>query len=312
LTSKGGAVGTGGTAGTGTGKGGASTGGNATATGGSGGGGTGTPGNYPLGNDPVKSSGCGKTQTIAAGTNTISGRQYIIRYPSGYTNTKPYKLVIAPHWMGGSMTDVDTGQTVTRNVWSYYGLQQLDTGGTTIFVAPQGNNCGTWCKADETFITNIINAVTADSCIDTSRIFATGFSYGAIFSYALACDLGTNFRAVAALAAAQNISNCGTGTSNVAYWAEVGMSDTLCSPALGRACRDTWVKRNGCTASTTVPEWKSGAHVCYSYEGCKAGYPVRWCTGNHPHIAAPNDATTGDNGNTTWAKTETWTWFSQF
>jgi poly(3-hydroxybutyrate) depolymerase len=301
------------------GAGGSGSGGSTTGGGGSAGGttgGTGTPGNYPLGNTPVPSAGCGKAPTLTSGTKTIQSngksRSYIIRLPDNYDNKKPYKLLFANHWMGGNKEDVDTGRTVTTNVWAYYGLKALDTEKQFIYVAPDGNQCGTWCKDDEKFIDDMYALFKGDLCIDESRVFATGFSYGAIFSYALACDRPNIFRAVAALAAAQNISSCSTGNTPVAYFAEVGMSDTLCSPALGRACRDTLVTRNGCTKASNVPEWKSGAHVCYSYEGCKAGYPVRWCTGNHPHIAAPNDATTGDNGNTTWAKTETWEFFKQF
>lgn len=310
---KGGATSSGGTSATGsTAKGGA------TSTGGTSATGTGSPGNYPLGNPPVKSAGCGKTPTLTSGTKTIQSngksRSYIIRIPDNYDNTKPYKLVFANHWMGGNKEDVDTGRTVTTNVWSYYGLKALDTAKTTIFVAPDGNQCGTWCKDDEKFIDDMYNLFRGDLCIDESRVFATGFSFGAIFTYSLACDRPNIFRAVAALAAASNIG-CSSGSTPVAYFAEVGMSDPLCTPALGRTCRDTFVSRNGCTKPASIPEWSSAdgkTHVCYSYEGCKAGYPVRWCTGNYAHIAAPNDATTGDNGNTTWAKEESWKFFSQF
>jgi poly(3-hydroxybutyrate) depolymerase len=266
----------------------------------------------------VKSAGCGKTPTLTSGTKTIQSngksRSYIIRLPDNYDNTKPYKLLFANHWMGGNKEDVDTGRTVTTNVWAYFGLKALDTEKNFIFVAPDGNQCGTWCKDDEKFIDDMYTLFRGDLCIDESRVFATGFSFGAIFSYSLACDRPNIFRAVAALAAASNIG-CSAGTTPVAYFAEVGMSDGTCTPALGRTCRDTFVTRNGCTKASSVPEWKSSdgkTHICFSYEGCKAGYPVRWCTGNYGHIAAPNDATTGDNGNTTWAKEETWKFFSQF
>jgi poly(3-hydroxybutyrate) depolymerase len=279
---------------------------------------TGSPGNYPIGNLPVKSAGCGKTSTLKSGLQTITSngksRKYYVRIPDGYDNTKPYRLVFGNHWMGGKAEDVDTGQTVTRDVWAYFGLKKLDTEKTTIFVAPDGNQCGTWCKDDEKFINDLITLLKGEFCVDESRVFATGFSFGAIFSYSLACDLPGVFRAVAVLSGANNIG-CSNGNTPVAYYGQVGMSDGLCTPALGHTCRDTFVTRNGCTKAASVPEWKSAdgkTHICYSYEGCKAGYPVRWCTGNFAHIAAPNDQTTGDNGNTTWSPGEVWKFFTQF
>jgi hypothetical protein len=298
------APGTGGAAGTTSGGGGA---GGAT-------GGTGTQGNYPLGNTPVPSAGCGKTPTLKSGSQTIGGRKYIIRIPSDYNNSKPYRLIFGMHWMGGHMEDVDTGQTVTKNVWSYYGLQQLDTEHTAIFVAPEGNNCGPWCKADETFVDDMVKLFEGDLCIDTSRIFSVGFSFGAIFSYSLACDRPQIFRGVATLEAAQNIG-CTNGNTPVGYLGIEGLQDGTCTPAMARSCRDTFVTRNGCTKPATVPEWTSGqTHVCYSYEGCKAGYPVRWCTGNFQHKAASCDtcSPSQDDGSKSWEPGEVWKHFTQF
>lgn len=271
-------------------------------------------GNVPPGNPATPSAGCGKTPTIKSGANTINGRQYTIRLPSDYDNKKPYRLIFGMHWLGGSMQDVDTGQTVLRNVWSYYGLQQLDTQHTSIFVAPQGNNCGTWCKADEQFVKDMVTAFEADLCIDTSRIFSVGFSYGAIFSYSLGCDLPDIFRGVATLEAAQNIG-CTNGNKPVAYLGIEGLQDPTCTPTMARACRDTFVTRNQCMKPASVPEWTSGQnHVCYSYEGCTQGYPVRWCTGNFQHKAATCDACSPgqDDGNKTWEPGEVWKFFTQF
>ena len=267
----------------------------------------GTPGTTP-------STGCGKTPTLSSGEHDLGGRRYIIRIPDDYDPNQPYKLVFGMHWMGGHMEDVDTGQTVSRNVWSYYGLQQLDTEHTAIFVAPEGNACGTWCRDDMSFVDDMVELFEQELCIDTGRIFSVGFSYGAIFTYSLACDRPNIFRAVATLAAAPNIG-CQDGSQPVAYLGITGMSDPLCTPTMGRGCRDTFVEANGCEVPASVPEWTSGQnHVCYSYEGCDDGYPVRWCTGNFTHKAAPCDTCCPDcdDGATTWAPREVWDFFSQF
>ena len=307
------ATGSGGMPGTGgrTGSGGATVDGGSTAAGGQtgSGGSTGDGGSTAT----VPSAGCGKTPTLTSGPQTLGSRKYIIRIPSDYNNAKPYRLIFGMHWMGGTMEDVDTGQTVAKTVWSYYGLQQLDTEHTTIFVAPNASG-SIWAKSDETFVDDMVKLFEDDLCIDTSRIFSIGFSYGAIFSYSLACDRPKIFRAVATLEAAPNIG-CDDGKTPVAYLGIEGLSDPTCTPTMARGCRDTFVKANGCTVPASVPEWTSGQnHVCYSYEGCKAGYPVRWCTGNFTHQAASCDtcSQSGIDGNKTWEPGEAWKFFTQF
>ena len=68
----------------------------------------------------AKSAGCGKSP-ITSGTKsmTVNGktRQYIVRVPNNYDSSKAYKLIFGLHWLGGTMTDVATGQTVQRDVW---------------------------------------------------------------------------------------------------------------------------------------------------------------------------------------------------
>lgn len=69
----------------------------------------------------AKTAGCNKAAGIATGTQTITvggkTRQYIIRVPNGYDSSRGYKLIFGLHWRGGTMQDVATGQTVTRDVW---------------------------------------------------------------------------------------------------------------------------------------------------------------------------------------------------
>ncbi|MEY9864060.1 hypothetical protein ABH935_009714 [Catenulispora sp. GAS73] len=84
---------------------------------------------------------------MASGTHAIQSsgqtRSYILRLPTGYDSSHPYRLVFGFHWVGGTMNDVDSGGTDGYN-WSYYGLRRLAdaAGNGTIFVAPQGNNNG--------------------------------------------------------------------------------------------------------------------------------------------------------------------------
>jgi len=323
MTADGGGKTTGGSSGSGAGGmtlGGSGSGGKATGGSSSGGksgsGGTaGAPaGGLMPGNPPVRSAGCGKPATLTSGAKTLTvagaNRSYTIRIPANYDADKPYRLIFGMHWIGASMQPVDQGN---GDVYPYYGLQRLDTQNSAIFIAPSAID-GRWnANSDLQFVDAMVDAAKQGLCIDTTRIFSTGFSYGAIFSYTLACARPNIFRAVAPIAAAPNLG-CPNNDTPVAYLGITGMKDTLCTPALGRQCRNSFVERNGCTPPANVPEWSSGQnHVCYSYEGCGA-YPVRWCTGNFEHKAAHCDTcgTGQDNRDQTWFDDEIWTFFTQF
>ncbi len=262
------------------------------------------------------SSGCGKTPTLKSGKQTIQvggqNREFMIRIPDNYNNTHPYRLVFAFHWRGGSMTDVDGGGS-SGIAWSYYGLRE-QANNSTIFVAPNGIGAG-WANdggRDLNFVDEMLKLIKGDLCIDTTRIFAMGFSWGGGMSYAIACDRPKVFRAVAVYAGAV-LSNCLDGTLPVAYLGIHGVSDGTCGISGGRALRDKFVKNNGCTAQDP-PEPKAGsraAHICTVYKGCNDKYPVEWCAFDGDHTPGNVDGG-GDDGAKTWTKKKAWEFFTQF
>ena len=305
-----GTAGRGGAAGTGT----AGTGGGGAGTGGAGGSGATMP-----------SAGCGRAPTLKnSPTTTINynmitsngmSRRYILRYPSDYDNTHPYRLVLAYHWNTGSAAQVfDCNQESIKcytTQSAFYGLWNL-ANNTTIFVAPDGLNAG-WANSggqDVTLTDDILKQVEDDLCIDKSRIFANGFSYGAGMSFALACARPDVFRAVGIYSGGQH-SGCSGGTSPVAYYATHGLDDGTLQISGGRTMRDKFVKNNGCTAmNPPEPANNSGSHICTSYEGCSAGHPVRWCAfdGSNGHDPSPKDP----GQSMTWNPAEAWKFFTQF
>ena len=300
---RGGAAGTG-TAGTGTGG----------AAGGAGGSGA-----------PVPSAGCGKAPTLKnSPTTAISynmvtssgmSRRYILRYPSNYDNTHPYRLVLAYHWNTGSAAQVFDCNTESIKCYTtqspFYGLWNLSNN-TTIFVAPDGLNAG-WANSngqDVVLTDDILKQVEDDLCIDKSRIFANGFSYGAGMSFALACARPDVFRAVGIYSGGQ-LSGCSGGNAPVAYYATHGLDDGVLNISGGRTMRDRFVKNNGCTTmSPPEPANNSGSHICTSYQGCSAGHPVRWCAfdGSNGHDPSPKDP----GQSMTWNPAEAWAFFTQF
>ncbi|GIF16655.1 cellulose binding domain-containing protein [Actinoplanes teichomyceticus] len=250
-------------------------------------------------------AGCGKTPTLRDGTYTIQSggqaRTYILRLPSTYTNTQAHRLVVGLHWLNGSANDV-VGN-------GFYGLQQR-SGNSAIFIAPQGLDAG-WANTggrDVTLIDDILRVVENDLCVDTSRRFALGFSYGGAMSYALACARPTVFRAVAPIAGA-NLSGCSPASQPVAYFGIHGIRDSVLNVSMGRSIRDTFVRLNGCTAhNPPEPASGSGTHITTAYPGCRAGYPVQWAAFDGDHVPLPVDR----NASSSWVSGEVWQFFSQF
>ena len=263
----------------------------------------------------MRSPGCGKVPTLTSGSRTIQSgggnRSYILRIPDNYDNSHAYHLIIAYHWNGGTMQDIDGGGS-SGAVWSYYGLK-AQANNSTIFVAPQGisNGWGNSGGQDLKLTDDMIKLIEGDLCVDTTQVFALGFSYGGSMSYALACARPTVFRAVAVYSGGV-LSGCDGGTLPVAYIGIHGISDGTLNISGGRSMRDKFVMNNGCT-SQNPPEPKAGSltHTCTSYQGCKAGYPVEWCAFDGGHTPGIVDGG-GDDGARTWTKGEVWKFFTQF
>jgi len=260
-----------------------------------------------------QSAGCGTQRTLMNGRKSIqsggSNREYILRVPDDYDSSHPYRLVMAYHWLGGNANQVAEGGNGGSTEQPYYGLWDLAEG-STIFVAPEGIDAG-WANSggrDVALTDAILDEVLGDLCIDTTRIFSTGFSYGAGMSYALACARADVFRGVLLYAGAQ-LSGCEGGTTPIAYFHAHGLSDSVLNISQGRSLRDHFVDVNGCTKQDPPePGSGSGSHICTSYEGCMAGYPVRWCAHGGDHNPTEKDS----NQSQSWVPGEAWEFISQF
>ncbi|WP_184833084.1 ricin-type beta-trefoil lectin domain protein [Allocatelliglobosispora scoriae] len=261
-------------------------------------------------------AGCGKAPTLRSGSYTIQSggqnRSFILRIPDGYTNTRPYRLIFAYHWRGGTMNDVASGGT-SGTTWSYYGMQEQSSN-SAVLVAPQGIGNG-WANSngqDITFTDDMVRMIESDLCVDTTQLFAMGFSYGGGMSYAVACARASVFRAVVVYSGAQ-LSGCSGGIQPIAYFGIHGISDNVLNIGSGRSLRDTFLRNNGCAAQNAPePAAGSGRHITTTYS-CRAGYPVQWAAFDGGHGPAPVDGCSGcEDGTRTWSKGEAWRFLSQF
>lgn len=240
---------------------------------------TSTPTPTPSPDDPLPptgSTGCGKRTFPPSGTYTMdvngTPREYIVALPDNYDPTKPYRLVFAWHYMGGS------ADGIARS--GYYGLKGLSNN-NAIFVAGQGlSSSGTtgWPNTggrDVAFARAMYEDLSDNYCVDESRVFAMGMSYGGIMSNTVGCAMGDVFRAIAPIAGmGPGYSSFGAQcTGEVAAWIAHGNQDSVIPFSSGQASRDFWAEENGCTAQTSP----TSPSPCVAYEGCDDGYPVHWC-----------------------------------
>lgn len=264
--------------------------------------------------DAKASAGCGKARALQNGAVTVESngsRSYIVRAPDNYDASHPYRLVIAYHWMGGTAQQVANGTGATES--PFYGLLDL-ANNSTIFVAPAGLGSGTntgWPNSggsDVAFTDAILAQLEAGLCIDMSRIFATGFSYGAGMSYALACARPDVFRGVALYSGSQ-LSGCSGGTKPIAFYASHGLSDSVLDISNGRSLRDHFVSVNGVTPQNPPePAVGSGTHICTTYSGGSPKYPVEWCAFDGDHNPNPHDS----GQSSSWNPPQVWAFISQF
>ncbi len=274
------------------------TGGGGASTGGTGGSGTYGP-----------SAGCGTPTQLTSGRASIDvdgkAREYILELPADYDPTHPYKLVFGWHpWGGSAQQTADMG---------YFGLESVSNG-EAILVAPEGQDYqdnglgwGNENGEDIAFLHAMLDRFGSELCVDQDRIFSTGFSFGAMFSFTLACNQESMMRAIAPQAGNTFTSGgCENGTRSVATMAFIGTDDTLLDGH--RQAVQVFVERNGCTAQTAPmdPSWCDDLAsnyqpcTCVEYQDCAAGYPVIECEYTAGHQFAPNSGAT------------LWEFFSQF
>lgn len=274
----------------------------------------------------IKSAGCDKARKLMDGNQTLSSggqdRKWYVKAPKGYDQSHPYRVIFMYHWNYGSINAIVNPPDADKNTdRPFYGIEDL-SGDTTVFVVPEGLDNG-WANTngrDSTFTDAMLSAVTDGLCVDTSRIFTTGFSYGGAMSLKLACTKPDKFRAAivydtGTFLSGFNQSECKTP---IAFFESHGLDDMTFNYDEGLKVLGIFTQLNGCTAQTPTKA-ADNAHACASFEGCSAGHPVRFCNfgkgENNPKPGGPGGhyPSPKDPGQTTsWVPAEAWKFISQF
>lgn len=254
-------------------------------------------------------AGCGKpaaTGQFTLGTQDGKGRSrtYLVRVPASYDPAKAYSLVFVFH---GSM-----GDGAQAAGW---GLQYAPgAASSAIFVFPNGSpyqRLGVgWDDTangyDLPFFDRMLTDVEAGYCIDTTQVFAAGFSWGGDFAIALTCTRGEKLQAVAVNSATDEFKDSAdfltyqnwpcTSRVHPRVRFEHAADGDQAYPAPDFATTSQLFQRmNSCTAPAAP---RPSAQSCVSYAGCASRYVE--CTFDHAtgHTLPPN-----------WA-VDTWSFFT--
>lgn len=150
-----------------------------------------------------------------------------------------------------------------------------------------GGCCGSSSALDVDdvgFFRAMLETIEQSYCVDPSRVFAAGFSNGAMLSHRLACEASDLVAAIAPVSGTMSIDTCaparpipvmefhGTADFVVPFdGGGLGNSDSVPDTIAG------WVARDGCATSSSIT-YEQGDATCETYGGCDAGTEVTLCT----------------------------------
>ncbi len=213
----------------------------------------------------ASSSSSADPPSVATMVASDASRPFTLFTPSSYRDDTSMPLVILLHGLGGSGTGVE----------AYFQLQPLAESRGFLYVHPDGTPhpagdrfwdatdacCGLGSTADDvTYLTSIIDQVSATRNVDPSRVFVMGHSNGGFMSYRMACDVAERIAAIASVAGATwaDTSKCNPsepvsvlqvhGTADVAIDYD-GATPTNIGAYPGAATSVvTWADYDGCRA----------------------------------------------------------------
>ena len=145
----------------------------------------------------VPSAGCGTTKGDAqsAVRHDIGDRYYLMTTPPGQDGTKPLPVVLDLH---GLLEGAAVHSAMTK-----FGPYAAEHG--FIAVIPHGSgepvkwdvSLDRKTNPDLVFLDAALDQIEKDQCVDTSRVYSTGLSYGAIMSSTIGCVMTDRIAAIA-------------------------------------------------------------------------------------------------------------------
>jgi len=232
-------------------------------------------------------------RTLDAGADGGGARGYWLSLPEGYDPERPHALVL-----GYPGTD-----TLGEQIQPYLDLER-HADGDVIFAYPDplwrrfegwgtygGWTLGPWAgpaegMEDLVYTEVLLDTLAAELCLDPSRVFVTGHSWGGDMAAVVACFLGERVRAAIPVAAnrpywfepddGSEVSCPGTP----AVWTFFGEADDHFTQQdypgqYGDEQDAFWADEHACGPDVTDLGMEDEIGSCVEHEGC--GSPTRYC-----------------------------------
>ncbi len=255
-----------------------------------------------------RSVGCGKLVTdspTAWATHSIqvtvadaykadfSTRTYFTRPPKNYDASKAYPVVVWGQGCGQSKaedTQVSSGPVAENAI-------QVE-----LLANPKNHNCysagpdGDHADSPELpYFDAVLAEAEANFCIDTGKVYMSGWSSGGWLSALVSCTRANVIKATAwASAGLQNNHPDCMGPVPAVIERATGDTGTMLDRTM--AALESIRVRNGCSTETEpwdVGEKQFDSSTCVSYKGCMPGFPLVWCPIPGMHNNGGNLATYG-------------------
>jgi polyhydroxybutyrate depolymerase len=262
-------------------------------------------------------------------------RTVLLHLPSGYSDSQKTPLILNLHGSESTAAAqmVFTGMNATSDadgfIVAYPQAAIADGAGYDWNVPGQpllgGGSVPANAPNDVDFLQQAISTLEAGLCVDTTRIFVTGFSGGARMTSQLGCDLSTVVAAIAPVSGLRFPAPC-PATRPVPVISFHGTADPI-DPYDGNGqaywtysvptAAQRWAAFEGCSSAPAVAHPPPDIQVT-SYTGCKDGSAVslytvvgeghEWPGG--PHLGPGYIAVLGAQSNAINANNTMWQFFS--
>jgi polyhydroxybutyrate depolymerase len=241
-------------------------------------------------------------------------RTYRVHVPQSYDKKTAMPVVLNLHGGGGSAEgQINVSQmNTTADKKGFIAIYPDGTGKKLIGKNFETWNSGTCCGSaeekgvdDVSFLSKVISDTESRFNVDEKRIFATGYSNGAMMAMRLACEIPDRLAAIATIASTQTIPDChltrsvpmihfhgtednchyyngGTcGGCFADFFNSIGLPLEKSEYACGSAQSDinNWRIQNGCSEESRIV-FQKGNTKCISYYQCRDNGEVEFCTIN--------------------------------
>ncbi|WP_345639023.1 CE1 family esterase [Rugosimonospora acidiphila] len=240
-------------------------------------------------------AGCGRAAAPGQVTITeaIAGRQRTVRVriPPGYTGKRPLPLLLNLHGTGSTAAKQEraSGLDATADEHGFvvaYPQAARHSGGGFAWNIPGTPSFASRGPNDVAYLGDVVRLLGERYCVDTGRVYASGFSGGARMASQLACTPPVRLAGLVAVSGIRAPSGCHPSGGAVPVLAFHGTADRT-NPYHGHGqpywtysvpvAAARWARYDGCPAGAATGRPFPGVTVT-SYRGCRDGGTVELYT----------------------------------